>query len=383
MKPRDPRRVLHGNSLQRSGSLGPEQLKTDGPLTSSTQGGKDNLNSQKQQGQAETKQVQSQSVPAPDITRQFTKNLMNLADIMSVSQASTNQPIVSQNLPCQPSQVKLERTDVTTVVPNHDDKRIGAGAATDGPLGPPPQNSPTGPPPQNTWGDVAHLFEGYDEQQKAAIQRERTRRIEEQKKMFAVRKLCLVLDLDHTLLNSAKVDFCCAKYFFFLLMFVAISLIYRELFISFISYTIVHFVQFNEVDPVHDEILRKKEEEDREKPQRHLFRFPHMSMWTKLRPGIWKFLERASKLYELHLYTMGNKLYATEMAKVLDPKGVLFAGRVISRGDDGDPFDSDNGGPPKSKDLEGVLGLESGVVIVDDSVRVWPHHKMNLIVVER
>jgi RNA polymerase II C-terminal domain phosphatase-like 3/4 len=57
---------------------------------------------------------------------------------------------------------------------------------------------------QNTWEDVEHLFEGYDDQQKAAIQRERARRIEEQKKLFAARKLCLVLDLDHTLLNSAK-----------------------------------------------------------------------------------------------------------------------------------------------------------------------------------
>ena len=91
---------------------------------------------------------------------------------------------------------------------------------------------------------------------------------------------------------------------------------------------------------------------------------------------------QASKLYELHLYTMGNKLYATEMAKVLDPKGVLFAGRVISRGDDGDSFDGDER-VPRSKDLEGVLGLESAVVIIDDSVRVWPHNKLNLIVVER
>lgn len=79
---------------------------------------------------------------------------------------------------------------------------------------------------------------------------------------------------------------------------------------------------------------------------------------------------------------MGNKLYATEMAKVLDPKGVLFAGRVISRGDDSDSFDSDDR-CPKSKDLEGVLGMESSVVIIDDSVRVWPHNKLNLIVVER
>jgi len=31
------------------------------------------------------------------------------------------------------------------------------------------------------------------------------RKLEEQNKMFAARKLCLVLDLDHTLLNSAMV----------------------------------------------------------------------------------------------------------------------------------------------------------------------------------
>lgn len=47
---------------------------------------------------------------------------------------------------------------------------------------------------------------------------------------------------------------------------------------------------------MHDEILRKKEEQDREKPRRHLFRFPHMAMWTKLRPGIWNFLEKVCEL---------------------------------------------------------------------------------------
>lgn len=71
------------------------------------------------------------------------------------------------------------------------------------------------------------------------------------------------------------------------------------------------------------------------------------------------------------------------MAKVLDPKGVLFAGRVISRGDDTDSVDGEERTTPKSKDLEGVLGMESAVVIIDDSVRVWPHNKLNLIVVER
>nr|POE81365.1 rna polymerase ii c-terminal domain phosphatase-like 3 [Quercus suber] len=390
MKPRDPRRILHGSALQKSSSLGHEQLKTIVSPISSTQGSKDNMNVQKQEGQADTKsgpsqsaappdfarlftknlkniadmmsvspisstqgskdnmnvqkqEVQadtksgpSQSVAPPDFARLFTKNVKNIADTMSVSQASTTVPIISQNMSSEAVAVKSDKVDVKGIALNSEDQRNGISSA-------PELGVAAASRSENSWKDVEHLFEGYDEQQKAAIHRERARRIEEQNKMFASRKLCLVLDLDHTLLNSAK---------------------------------------FVEVDPVHDEILRKKEEQDREKPWRHLFRFPHMAMWTKLRPGIWNFLEKASKLYELHLYTMGNKLYATEMAKVLDPKGVLFAGRVISRGDDGDPFDGDER-VPKSKDLEGVLGMESAVVIIDDSVRVWPHNKLNLIVVER
>ncbi|KAA0039851.1 RNA polymerase II C-terminal domain phosphatase-like 3 [Cucumis melo var. makuwa] len=319
MKPRDPRRVLHGNSLQKVGSLGNDQLKGIVPTTSNTEGSRDILNGHKQDGQGDSKLASSQTL-LPDIGRQFTNNLKNIADIMSVpspptsSQNSSSKPVGSSSMDSKPVTTASQAVDMAA-----------------------PSRS------QGAWGDLEHLFDSYDDKQKAAIQRERARRIEEQKKMFAARKLCLVLDLDHTLLNSAK---------------------------------------FVEVDPVHDEILRKKEEQDREKAQRHLFRFPHMGMWTKLRPGVWNFLEKASELYELHLYTMGNKLYATEMAKVLDPKGVLFAGRVISRGDDGDPLDGDDR-VPKSKDLEGVLGMESGVVIIDDSIRVWPHNKMNLIVVER
>jgi RNA polymerase II C-terminal domain phosphatase-like 3/4 len=99
-------------------------------------------------------------------------------------------------------------------------------------------------------------------------------------------------------------------------------------------------------------------------------------MVTGLGTDIPRVFLQASELYELHVYTMGNKAYATEMAKLLDPTGTLFAGRVISKGDEVDGLD-------KSKDLDGVLGMESAVVIIDDSSRVWPHHRENLIVVER
>ncbi|KAK2970595.1 hypothetical protein RJ640_011784 [Escallonia rubra] len=333
MKPRDPRRALHSNPLHKGGSLESDQSKTNASIAQV----KDNLTSQKQEEQLDKKSVSSDSVIPPDIAHQFTKNLKNIASMMSVSQASlpppavslipSSQPVIPSS---QPTQVHPSWVDIKGVLSESSHLQSGTGSASEEVAGPSQS--------QNSWGDVEHLFEGFDDQQRAAIQRERVRRIEEQKKMFAARKLCLVLDLDHTLLNSAK---------------------------------------FVEIDPVHDELLRSKEEQDRDKSYRHLFRFPHMGMWTKLRPGIWNFLEKASKLFEMHLYTMGNKLYATEMAKVLDPKGVLFAGRVISKGDDGDLIDG------KSKDLEGVLGMESAVVIIDDSVRVWPHNKLNLIAVER
>lgn len=334
MKPRDPRRILHNNAPQKGVTAVTDQPKTNASSCSVMMG---NLSAQKQEDLME-KVVPSSCVKPPDITMQFTNNLKNIADIMSVSQACIPSPIFPQSVSSQPLQGQQVGTETKIVANESVNFRSGSNSTSEVATSAPPR-----PLNAHAWSDVEHFFDGFDDHQKAAIQRERARRLEEQNKLFSAGKLCLVLDLDHTLLNSAK---------------------------------------FVEVDPQHDEMLRKKEEQDREKPQRHLFRFPHMGMWTKLRPGIWNFLEKASKLYELHLYTMGNKYYATEMAKLLDPKGKLFSGRVISRGDDGEPFDSDDRAP-KTKDLEGVLGMESGVVIIDDSVRVWPHNKLNLIVVER
>jgi TFIIF-interacting CTD phosphatase-like protein len=43
------------------------------------------------------------------------------------------------------------------------------------------------------------------------------------------------------------------------------------------------------------------------------------------------FLLAVSSLYELHIYTMGDKAYAALIAKLLDPSGRLFGDRVISQ----------------------------------------------------
>lgn len=195
MKPRDPRRLLHSNISQKAGSLGPDQAKTNAALVSTSQEMKGNLNLLNQD------QEDKKSTPPknpPDITSLFTKNLKNIADILSVSQASIPPPVVPQNTSSQPMQVNLNRVDIKSAVQKSVNLQSGTISSS--------AEIAAGPsPPQNTWGDVEHLFDGFDDQQKAAIQRERARRIEEQNKMFAAHKLCLVLDLDHTLLNSAKV----------------------------------------------------------------------------------------------------------------------------------------------------------------------------------
>lgn len=69
--------------------------------------------------------------------------------------------------------------------------------------------------------------------------------------------------------------------------------------------------QFVEIEPMHDELLRKKEEQDREKSQRHLFRFPHVGMWTKLRPGIWNFLEKVIQL--VLLYAINLEIHSVQV----------------------------------------------------------------------
>ncbi|KAK1318537.1 RNA polymerase II C-terminal domain phosphatase-like 3 [Acorus calamus] len=316
LKPRDPRCVLFNNTVARE-SLRSEQAGIKGANPSNIHN-KHNLTVREQRDQTE----KSKDLPLLNIDRQCTNNIMNSADIVSSSEGIG--PVI------------LTKADNKVDGGNYVMDSNNENTST--------SNQGTSSSQSEQFGNVDHLLDGYDDEQKAAIQKERTRRIEEQNKMFAARKLCLVLDLDHTLLNSAK---------------------------------------FVNVAPEHDAILRMREAQERTQTEKLLFCLQHMGLWTKLRPGIWNFLREASKLFELHIYTMGNRLYANEMAKLLDPEGVLFAGRVMSRGDDSvDPCDRVER-RPKIKDLGGVLGLESAVVIIDDSANVWPHHQLNLMAIER
>lgn len=82
---------------------------------------------------------------------------------------------------------------------------------------------------------------------------------------------------------------------------------------------------------------------------------------TKLRPFVRKFLKEASNLFEMYIYTMGERPYAKEMAKLLDPADFYFNSRVIAQGDCT---------PSHKKSLDIVLVQESAIIIHDDTEEV-------------
>lgn len=85
-----------------------------------------------------------------------------------------------------------------------------------------------------------------------------------------------------------------------------------------------------------------------------------------------QFLKDCCKLFELHIFTHGERPYAEKIANILDPNGTLFQERIISR----DEFPSLN-----SKTLKQIFPSsdDQTVLILDDRVDVWKEHLSNLI----
>ncbi|ODQ83084.1 hypothetical protein BABINDRAFT_80643 [Babjeviella inositovora NRRL Y-12698] len=92
---------------------------------------------------------------------------------------------------------------------------------------------------------------------------------------------------------------------------------------------------------------------------------PPIKSWyyVKLRPGLGEFLERVSKIYELHIYTMATRTYAANVAKIIDPEGKFFGDRILSR---------DESGSMTHKSLERLFPVDTSlVVVIDDRGDVW------------
>ncbi|WWC91528.1 uncharacterized protein L201_006474 [Kwoniella dendrophila CBS 6074] len=85
--------------------------------------------------------------------------------------------------------------------------------------------------------------------------------------------------------------------------------------------------------------------------------------FTKPRPGLQKFLDEMSALYEMHVYTMGTRSYADAICKAIDPQGKIFGGRILSR---------DESGSFSSKNLKRLFPTDTSmVVVIDDRSDVW------------
>jgi RNA polymerase II subunit A C-terminal domain phosphatase len=85
--------------------------------------------------------------------------------------------------------------------------------------------------------------------------------------------------------------------------------------------------------------------------------------YIKLRPGLMEFLENVSQIYELHIYTMGTRQYAQQIANIVDPDRKYFGERILSR---------DESGSMIAKNLERLFPVDTKmVVIIDDRGDVW------------
>jgi RNA polymerase II subunit A-like phosphatase len=93
--------------------------------------------------------------------------------------------------------------------------------------------------------------------------------------------------------------------------------------------------------------------------------------YIKMRPGLKEFLNKVAEMYELHVYTMGTRAYAMNIAKIVDPDRKLFGDRIISR---------DENGNITTKSLARLFPVDTKmVVIIDDRADVWPKNRPNLI----
>ncbi|XP_067651829.1 RNA polymerase II subunit A C-terminal domain phosphatase-like [Haliotis asinina] len=100
----------------------------------------------------------------------------------------------------------------------------------------------------------------------------------------------------------------------------------------------------------------------------------HFQLWhgrnllwyhTRFRPHTKEFLEKISKLYELHICTFGVRMYAHTIARLLDPDERFFSHRILSR-------DECFNAMSKTANLKALFPCgDSMVCIIDDREDVW------------
>ena len=177
------------------------------------------------------------------------------------------------------------------------------------------------------------------DQMSLKVSKDEATRVEDetQRRLLKQRKLSLVVDLDCTVIHAA---------------------------VDPTIWEWMHDPNSPNYDVCQDIARFQLEEGPRNMPQ---------GMWyyVKQRPGLEEFLDKVAELYELHIYTMGTRAYARNIAKVVDPTKRLFGDRIISR---------DENGSMTEKNLARLFPDNTKMVaIIDDRSDVWPANRSNLI----
>ena len=90
-----------------------------------------------------------------------------------------------------------------------------------------------------------------------------------------------------------------------------------------------------------------------------------LDYYVKFRPGVELFLAQVHELFQLHVYTMGNREYADRIVAILDPNATYFGDRVLTR-DDNIIVSGD------TKSLKRIFShSDSTVLVLDDRGDVW------------
>ncbi|KAI6243635.1 RNA polymerase II subunit A C-terminal domain phosphatase [Aphelenchoides fujianensis] len=97
------------------------------------------------------------------------------------------------------------------------------------------------------------------------------------------------------------------------------------------------------------------------------FRLHSTHYWTRVRPHTAAFLERVHRLFECHVVTYGERVYAQKIVELLDPQGRFFHSRILTRNELISMAH-------KSVNLSALFpsGVET-VLMIDDRPDVWEH----------
>jgi len=193
-------------------------------------------------------------------------------------------------------------------------------------------------------------------------------------------KLNLVLDLDHTLLNSTGDSRLALSIPERALLFQALRVSARAPRPGPVRSGPVRSgpVQSGDRRPLPSRPQAEEEASGGDERRRTLFHFPSASsegMWTKLRPGVREFLARAQELFHVSINTLGSREYAHSMARKLDPPAGACFQQVLGKQDGRQERDPRTGRVrDTSKSLSNNLDLdERTTLVLDDSPERWRH----------